>query len=203
MKLAFLRDLFCWSLTKIQCSHQLCCASESGGWGAEAAHTRVPSTQSYTQQHFDVQQCHMAQHGLLIKRCGCCYLDCSITVVWQGRSECPWISHSISKGLTSEEIKMSSALCKVTQNGKNQEQKLTIFRNLSNVARSILWFVHDSLRIYTQPNTHPLTKLGQEVVNIFKENYWNKLVFFRNFTCTYISSWEMLELQAMWMSNIT
>lgn len=158
MKLAFLRDLFCWSLTKIQCSHQLCCTSESGVWKAEAAHTWVHSTQGYTQQQFDVQQCHMAQRGLLIKRCGCCYLDYSITVVWQGRSECSWISHSISKDLTSEEIKMSSALCKMTQNGKSQEQKPAIFRNLSDVAKGVysslymmLWaFIHSQVHILWQ-----------------------------------------------------
>lgn len=147
----------------------------------------------------------MAQQGLLIKRCGCCYLDYSITVVWQGRSECPWISHSISRDLTSEEIKMSSALCKVSQNGKKEPGTETKYfqEPVWCSQRSILWFVHDALSIYTQPSTHSLTKLGQEIVNMFKENYWNKLVFFQNFACTYISSWEMLKLQAMWMWNIT
>lgn len=174
MKLFFLRDLFCWSLTKIQCSHQLCCTSESGGWKAEAAHTWVHSTQSYTQQQFDVWQCHMAQCGLLFKRCGCCYLDYSITVVWQGRSEFLWISHSISSDSTSEEIKMSSVLCKVTQNSKSQEQKLTTFRSLSDVAKGVysvlymvLWaFIHSPVHILWRNSVWKWLKLLNKIIDI-------------------------------------
>lgn len=203
MKLVFLRDLFCCSLTKIQCSHQLCCSSESGGWKAEAAHTWVHSSQSYTWLQLDVQRCHMAPRGLFLKRCVCSYLYYSIAVVWQGRSEFPWISHSISKDLTSEGIKMSTVLCKVTQNSKwKPEAETTYFQEpVWCSQRSILCFIHRALSIYTKLSIHSLTKFGQEI--IFSKKLLKQVNVLPNFTCTYISSWEMLKLQAVWMWNIT
>lgn len=70
--------------------------------------------------------------------------------------------------------------------GKSWEQKLIIFWNVSDVAKGIYcgctWcYEHLYIAEYTF-----LTKVGQEIVNIFKENDCNKLMSSENLTSSYI-----------------